>query len=332
MVSRFFNLLKLISSYFLSRLLRKVIHWGDPASFSVEPTNYCNLHCPECPSGMNLLTRDKGYMDFEMFQNLVDQLSSSVFFLNFYFQGEPYINPRFLEMVRYAKLKIIYVVTSTNGHFLTPENVRSTIESGLDKLIISLDGIDAETYEQYRSGGNFDKVITGIKEIVKQKKTSGSKKPRVVLQFLILKSNQHQVNQIRQLGKDLGVDKVELKTAQFYEFKEGNPLMPDDQRFSRYKKIQINYEDPAQYEIKNRQPNHCFRMWSSCVVTWNGEVVPCCFDKDASFKMGKLNDRSFEQTWKDESYHEFRKKIFCSRKSIDICTNCTEGTGITSFL
>lgn len=332
MVSRLINLVIILSSYFLSRLLHKAIHWGKPASISIEPTNYCNLHCPECPSGMNLLTRDRGNLDFEMVQDLLDQLSFSLLYINFYFQGEPYINPRFLEMVRYAKSKRIYVATSTNGHFLTPENVRSTIESGIDKLIISLDGTDAEIYEQYRAGGNFDKVITGIKEIVKQKKAAGSTRPRIVIQFLILKSNEHQINQIRHLGKDLGVNHVELKTAQFCEFKEGNPLMPDDQRFSRYKKIQENQADPARFEIRNRMPNHCFRMWSSCVVTWDGEVVPCCFDKDATYKMGNLNNHSFGQIWKNKSYYEFREKIFQSRKSIDICTNCTEGTGITYFL
>jgi radical SAM protein with 4Fe4S-binding SPASM domain len=235
-------------------------------------------------------------------------------------------------MVKYAKSKNIYVSTSTNGHFLTPENVRSTLESGLDRLIISLDGTNAESYEQYRAGGNFDKVITGIKEIVKQKKKDGLKKPRVILQFLILKSNENQIKQIRQLSKDLGVDKADVKTAQFYEFKEGNPLMPDNKRFSRYKKIQINLGSPPRYEIKNRLPNHCFRMWSSGVVTWNGEVVPCCFDKDATYKMGNLNEQPFGQIWKDKFYGEFRKKIFCSRKSIDICNNCTEGSGITYFL
>ena len=140
----------------------------------------------------------------------------------------------------------------------------------------------------------------------------------------MLKSNQHQVKQILQLGKDLGVEKVELKTAQFYEFKEGNPLMPDDLRFSRYKKIKSNPEDYPRYEIRNRLSNHCFRMWSSCVVTWDGAVVPCCFDKDATNTMGNLKDQAFEKIWKNEAYREFRKRILSSRKSINICMNCTE--------
>ncbi len=323
MVSKPLNLLKLLSGYFLSRLMCRVIHWGNPVSLTIEPTNFCNLHCPECPSGINLLTRDRGIMDPALFQNLIDQIYSTLYYLNLYFQGEPYIFPQFTEMVRVAKSKKIYVSTSTNGHFLTPENVRTTLESELDKLIISLDGDDSGTYEQYRAGGNFNEVITGIKEIVNQKKTRGSKKLKVILQFLVLKSNQHQVKHIRQLGKDLGVDKVELKTAQFYDFKQGNPLMPDG-RFSRYKKIKTDPESHPRYEIRNPLPNHCFRMWSSCVVTWDGVVVPCCFDKDAKYRMGNVKEQAFVKIWKNEAYREFRKNILSSRKSIDICMNCTE--------
>jgi len=301
-----------------------VIHWGNPASLSIEPTNCCNLHCPECPGGTDLLTRDRGIMDPVIYRNLLDQISPVLYYLNLYFQGEPYLHPHFTEMVGIAKSKKIFVSTSTNGHFLTPENAKATIESGLDKLIISLDGTDAESYEQYRVGGDFNKVITGIREIVKQKRAVGSKKPAIILQFLVLKSNQHQVNQILQLGRDLVVDKVELKTAQFYEFRDGNPLMPDDPRYSRYTKIKSNQDGHPRYGIRNRLRNHCFRMWSSCVVTWDGTVVPCCFDKDATYPMGNLEEHSFDKIWENEAYREFRKKILSSRKSIGICLNCTE--------
>jgi len=281
---------------------------------------------------MNLLTRDKGIMDFHLYKNLVSQISPSLFYLNLCFQGEPYLHPQFTEMVKIAKSKKIFVSTTTNGHYLTPENAKATVESGLDNLIISLDGTDAVSYEKYRVGGNFSEVITGIKEIVRQKKEAGSKKPMVILQFLLLKSNQHQVKDIRKFGKELGADKVELKTAQFCEFRKGNPLMPDDPKFSRYKKSKTDPEGHTLYEIRNRLPNHCFRMWSSCVVTWDGFVVPCCFDKDAAYRMGNLDENSFSEIWKNETFREFRKKILSSRKSIDICINCTEGMGITYLL
>jgi radical SAM protein with 4Fe4S-binding SPASM domain len=261
----------------------------------------------------------------------VDELSPDLYYLNLYFQGEPYLHPRFNEMITYAKSKKIYVSTSTNGHFLTNENISRTIESGLDKLIISLDGTDDKTYQQYRIGGNFNEVLRGIAELVRQKKSSGSKTPKIILQFLVLKSNQHQLNDIRKLGKELGVDKVELKTAQFYDFRNGNVLMPE-RRYSRYIKNKNAGADQPAFKIQNGMPDHCFRMWSSSVVTWDGKVVPCCFDKDAAHMLGNLKDNTFWGIWRNGGYKDFRKKILSSRKSLDICTNCTEGSGITSIL
>ena len=166
---------------------------GAPVSVSIEPTNYCNLHCPECPSGTRVLTRERGYIDPEDFRKIIDQLSPELFWLTFYFQGEPYLHPKFHEMVRYAKSKNIYISTSTNGHFLTEENAVQTIQSGIDRLIISLDGTDQDAYSSYRIGGSFEKVITGIKEIVKQKKNRHSARPYIIIQFLVLKANQHQL-------------------------------------------------------------------------------------------------------------------------------------------
>jgi radical SAM protein with 4Fe4S-binding SPASM domain len=268
-------------------------------------------------------------MDLDLFKNIIDQLSRTLYYLNLSFQGEPYLHPQLKDMIAYAKSKRIYVSTSTNGHFLNPENAGKSIESGLDRLIISLDGADAEAYQQYRRGGDFNLVLSGIREIVKQKKAMRVKHPRVVLQFLVLKSNQHQISRIQQLGKELGVDKVELKSAQFYDFEGGNQLMPDNLRYSRYAKTQ-DPDGQNRYKLRNRLPNHCLRMWSSCVISWDGVLVPCCFDKDADHRMGNLQEQSFREVWKNESYMEFRKKIVEFRKSVDICTNCTEGMPSTT--
>jgi radical SAM protein with 4Fe4S-binding SPASM domain len=331
-IRRFFNLLKILSSYAISRITRRVIHWGHPLSVSIEPTNLCNLHCPECPSGTRMLTREKGLIEPEIFKNIIDQLSPEINWLTFYFQGEPFLHPGFYEMVRYAKSKNIYVATSTNGHFLNEINAVSTVKSGIDRLIISLDGTDPESYSSYRKGGSYQKVTEGVREIVKQKRILKSHRPFIVIQFLVLKTNQHQLREIKQLGVELGVNKVELKTAQFYDFEKGNPLMTDIERFSRYKRCNTDSENPPLYKIKNRLANHCFRMWSSTVITWDGWVVPCCYDKDAVYKMGNLRDQSFEEIWKGKKYNEFRKKILHSRNKIDICRNCAEGIGYSKFI
>jgi radical SAM protein with 4Fe4S-binding SPASM domain len=303
----------------------KVIHWGRPVSVSIEPTNFCNLHCPECPSGQRILTRDRGYIEPETFKKIIDQLSPELHWLTFYFQGEPYLHPGFHEMVSYAKSKSIRVSVSTNGHFLDGSNAAETIRSGIDQLIISLDGSDPKAYSAYRIGGSYVRVINGIKEIVQQKKETRSHRPSVVLQFLVLKTNQHQLREINELGAELGVNKVELKSAQFYDYEKGNPLMTDIDRYSRYEKCAVDSPDGALFKIKNRLPRRCFRMWSSSVFTWDGWVVPCCYDKDATYKMGNINERTFADIWNSKAYDDFRKKIIHSRHEIDICKNCAEG-------
>jgi radical SAM protein with 4Fe4S-binding SPASM domain len=240
-------------------------------------------------------------------------------YLILYFQGEPLLNPAFFEMASYAKEKGIYTATSTNGHFLTDENARKIIESGLNRLIISLDGADQETYEQYRRGGDLNMVFDGIGKVVRLKKEMKSSTPYVIIQFLVFKNNEHQIPAMKTLAKELGADKLELKTAQIYDYENDTSLIPDHPKYARYIK-----DGSGKWKLKKAIHNRCFRMWSGAVITWDGRVVPCCFDKDATHQFGKLETHSFKKIWKSKSYKEFRKQVFTDRNKIDICQNCTE--------
>ena len=116
---------------------------------------------------------------------------------------------------------------------------------------------------------------------------------------------------------------MKFKTAQMYDYKHGNELIPEQEKYSRYKK-----QTDGTYKIKNELSNHCWKLWHSCVITWDGKIVPCCFDKDAKHQLGDLNKRSLAEIWRNDAYQTFRKKILQSRKEIDICTNCSEGTKV----
>lgn len=299
------------------------LHHGLPISISIEPTTSCNLRCPECPSGVRSFTRPTGMLKMDLFNNVIDQLASTLSYLTFYFQGEPYLNPKFLEMVQYASRKGIYTATSTNAHYLNDENAKDTITSGLDRLIISIDGTSQETYESYRIGGRIDKVIEGTKNILRWRKELKSKTPHVVFQFLVVRPNEHQVPEVYKLANALGVDRVALKTAQVYDYQNGSDLIPTVDKYSRYQR-QVN----GSYTIKNELLNHCWKMWHSCVITWDGKVVPCCFDKDAHHVMGDLSSQSFDTIWTSEAYTEFRASLLRSRSEIEMCKNCTEGTKV----
>jgi radical SAM protein with 4Fe4S-binding SPASM domain len=335
--SRVKNLIQVTASYYASLWIKKPMVWGKPISISIEPTTSCNLRCPECPSGLRSFTRPTGMLDFDLFKDIINQTYKSSSYLLLYFQGEPYLHPNFTELVDYASSKGLYTATSTNAHYLSDENARKTIESGLDRLIISIDGTTQETYESYRIGGKLEKVIEGTRNIIKWKKKLKSNTPYVMFQFLVVKPNEHQIEEVEALGKQLGVDKVAFKTAQLYDYINGNSLMPSIEKYSRYKKISNNSysrgdsrspRELDKYVLKAKLKNQCWKMWHSTVVTWDGTVVPCCFDKDAAYKQGSLKDQKLAHVWQGESYDDFRKQLLTNRKSLDICQNCTEGTKV----
>ena len=241
-------------------------------------------------------------------------------YLIFYFQGEPYINPDFLDMVSYAHQNGVYTITSTNGHFLSDKNAKKTIESGLDRLIISVDGTTQKTYENYRIGGKLEKVLKGTENLIKWKKQLKSKTPHVIFQFLVVKPNEHQIPDVYRLAEEIGVDEVKLKTAQVYDYEHGNDLIPTIEKYSRYHK-----KADGTYGVKNELLNHCWKLWHACVISWNGLVLPCCFDKDADHRLGDLNHNTFQDIWHGKEYDQFRKSLLIGRDQIEICKNCTEG-------
>ncbi len=303
--------------------LRKPWHPGLPISLSVEPTTACNLGCPECPSGLKVFTRPTGNIKLEEFKTWVSEWSEFVFHVNFYFQGEPFIHPQLMQMVQLAHQKKIYTAISTNAHFMGDKTVADIIDSGLDRIIISLDGFTQEVYEQYRVNGKVDDVKKAVKRLVDEKRRRGVHHPHVIVQTIVVKPNEHEVEEIKQWAKEVGVDEVKWKTAQLYYPADNHPLMPEQEKFRRYRK-----NADGKWEIKSRLDNHCWRLWSSCVITWDGKIVPCCFDKDAAHPMGSLREYSFSEIWNNESYRHFRGQLLKSRKSIDICSNCSEGTKV----
>jgi radical SAM protein with 4Fe4S-binding SPASM domain len=321
---RVWNAAKVFSSFQLSRLTGRPVQWGLPVSVAFEPTTSCNLRCPECPSGLRAFTRPTGMLDNGFFRKTIDEIHRELLYLIFYFQGEPYLNPSFLDMVKYASGKGIYTATSTNAHYLTSDMAKRTVESGLDRLLVSIDGTTQETYQQYRVGGRLEKVIAGAREVVEWKRRLGSRTPFIVFQFLVVRPNEHQVEEVRRLGREIGADAVWLKTAQVYDYEnDPNGLIPENDRYSRYRKGGDGRRVP-----KNRLLNHCWKLWHANVITWDGLVVPCCFDKDAQHRLGSLAGQSFREVWSNGEYRRFRSALMKGRKNIDICSNCSEGTRV----
>jgi radical SAM protein with 4Fe4S-binding SPASM domain len=309
------NLIKAGYSYLQSSLSRNAEIRGMPISVSTELTNNCNLSCPHCSSGSGTMTRNKGFMDIELFRKVIKELSPYLYNINLYFQGEPMLHPLFFSFLNNCGDN--KTVVSTNGHFLSEENSEKLAQSRLNKLIISIDGMDQESYSAYRVNGNHGKVIEGLQNVSKAKKNRNSSL-KVEIQFLVNGFNEHQVPRVRELAKKVNAS-LRLKSMQITDNKEIGSWLPTDKRFRRY--ILRNGE----YVINNSLPDRCARLWFNPVVTWDGKVVPCCFDKDAEYVMGNLNTDSFRDIWDGPKYRIFRKSILTGRHMIEMCRNCTSG-------
>lgn len=289
-----------------------------PLFISVEPADFCQLRCPQCPVG--IAARNTGTLiDEKLVFDTISELRKSLLHVIFYFQGEPLLNPRLSEYIRFAHDNGIYTSTSTNGMLLNSDNARKLVESGLDKLIVSVDGATQEVYEQYRKGGKLERALEGIRFVQEWKQKLGSRTPFVEMQFIVFGTNEHQISEVKKLAKSSGADSLAIKTAQIYDFEYSNPLHTSLSRYSRYRK-----QSDGSYVLKNPLKNRCRRVISGAVLNVKGEVLPCCFDKGSEFSYGLVTDADFMTLWQNKKATDFRKAVYTNRKQFEMCRNCTE--------
>ena len=298
--------------------------WGLPTHVQLEPTNFCNLRCALCPvtTGME---RPSGFLHFDLFRKIIDEIGDTVFLLQLWDWGEPFLHPDIYEMIAYARQKDLRIVSSTNGHvFADQENAVKVVRSGLDTLIVAVDGVTQETYEQYRRGGNLEQVLQGVREVIAQKRLLGSATPLVNLRFMVMKQNEHEIPAFKRLAKSLGVDVLTFRTICPLDAgkKQGRDrpdmdFLPDDTRYQRFRR------DSATNERIRRKRNPCKTLWNNPVIHWNGAVCPCCFDADEKYALGSLAAESFREIWTGRGYRQFRRKFRDNYRNIDLCSECT---------
>lgn len=309
------NLVKAGYSYLKSSVIHRPVLYGMPVSVGVELTNNCNLHCPECAAGSGRMKRERGCMEEDLFNKIIKELSPFLYNSNLYFQGEPMLHPNFFTLLETCK--DTYTTVSTNGHYLSEENSVKIVKSGLKKLIISLDGLDQETYSSYRKNGNVNAVLNGIKNVTEAKRKFNSQ-INIEVQFLVNRFNEFQVPGVRALVKNLKA-RLKLKSMQVIDKQDAGSWLPLNCKYKRY------YLKNGEYVIKNSLPDRCGRLWFNPVITWDGKVIPCCFDKDAEYVMGDLNHDLFRDIWNGPKFRLFRKSVLSGRHTIGMCCNCTSG-------
>lgn len=313
------NLAALSSGYASSHVVKGPLVWGYPISIMIEPISRCNLRCPLCPIGARELKRDLGVMTLENFKLILDNVGRYVKVIALWNQGEPTINDQLPEMIAEATKRGIYTMVSTNGTLLHRRNlITRLLDAGLSELVFSIDGLTPESYKIYRIGGELEVVVENMKELRKLRDARGRKSPKLIMQWLPMKHNQHEIPYLRAKAKEWGADTVEIKTAQVYTDYQAAQYLPDMEELRRYERQGQRWETKRRYQS-------CKRLWFSTMIDWNGNVVPCCFDKDEQFLMGNALSQDFKTIWHGEKYNSFRTKLIRQGRIEEMCRNCTEG-------
>ena len=316
-IRRAANALKCRCSFFFARI--GVLHYDYmPLFVALEPADWCILKCRQCLVGLagNREITQRHIMKPELYHKVIDETAPYAHTLILHFQGEPLLSPYLEDMVAYAHKKRLFTVFSTNAQLLDSKRAEELAKAGLDEIIISLDGLTQESYTAYREGGSINRVFEGIRAMSNIER---GHRPEIVVQCLMLKSNETEWDEMRRCYKQLGADRLVFKTAQFYDFEHGNYNMPSDNRYCRY------YQDKqGAWHIKKPLLNRCYRLWSGCVITAIGDVRPCCYAKSKEVSFGNITNHSLKDVLRGGKAIDFRKKLFTNRKSISICCNCDE--------
>ena len=290
-----------------------------PSRMVVEPTNYCNLSCPLCPTGSKTLEAPKGYMDLDKYKALVDELKDCLRNIEFCGYGEPLLNQNIDKMISHAVGYGIHTMLVTNGQLLRKNNwAEKLVDSGLNKIKISLDGLSQETLSKYRVNASFDELMEGIQKINEAKERRNTKFPIILLQFIVMRHNEHEVPLLKDFGKKLKA-KIKLKTLCTKQIYQASEFLPKDQKYSRY---DFN-ESKKVLDSKIKQPDVCVMAWTWAHVNWDGSVVPCCKDPHRKHEIGNtFAVGSFLDIWNSPAYVKFRKELLCNRKKLFACKNC----------
>jgi MoaA/NifB/PqqE/SkfB family radical SAM enzyme len=286
------------------RFKREVVHNYPVAAF-IEPNLFCNLQCPACPTGLRLGLRPTVSIKEELFKAAIDEIGDYVFQLYMYNWGEPLLHKQTPELIRYAKAKDLKIVLSTNLSIkLTDDYIERLVQSGLDRLIVSLDGLTQETYEKYRRGGKLDLVRENVMRIKQAKERLGVSTPKVVWQFLVFKHNEHEIEQARAEFKDWGADEITIGAAEMPAEEHSKGLEPST--LPQYNLYHPDHPVPREAERQMNSGRACSWLYGVFVLNPNGRVSPCCSVSSEKLDFGEYKSGAFFDLWNNEKFRRAR--------------------------
>jgi len=305
------RIIKNVAGAFCNYKRKKVLLDNLPTVLWIEPTNKCNLKCIMCPN--RKIPEDQlGFMDWDTYKKIIDEIkefASSIYLL---LAGESLLHKDIYRMIRYARDNDIRPLLNTNGTILVSKESRNKLlESGLEHITFAFDGYNKETYEKIRIGADYDKVVEGIIEFLKEKKKRNLKEPYVAITTL-------------EIGEDCNKDEKKSK-KKFYELFEGLPV---DEFIAKtlhtWGGEVIGTDDFTPPPLDKNRFYPCSHLWSTMSMRWDGTVVPCCFDYSNNYVLGNVKEKNLKDIWNDEPMLKLRRAMLDGTyHTLDpICKDC----------
>ena len=306
----------------LSAILRRETSWGHPILLNIEPTNICDQRCTICETGLGILGRKPKSMTFDEFKHILDQFDGNLRVILFYFMGESFLNKDAYKMIRYAADRGIYVSACTNGNRIDPERL---VKSGIADIQFQIAGTTPDVHATYRVGGDLERVIANIRETMRLKRELAyelSRNPypmKIGMGFILLKPNEHQVEDFIKLARELEVDEYQVIDPCVRTVEQGRELLPTDKAHWIY--------DLAAFERGELKPrvtphNYCEWIYSTVTIQVNGDVVPCCRDPLGKWVLGNVFDENIYDIWNGERFKALRRAVATRQKDLPLCALC----------
>ena len=281
-----------------------------PLFLKIEPSRLCQLKCPGCSHNIHksMLQNNKGFMSLDSFCKIVEPFTKTLIGISLSGTGEPMLNKDLISMIEYANSKNIGVNYPTNFSLQFSDNyLEKLVKSGLDKIMISMDGISGETYNLYRVGGDVELVKYNVKRLSEIKCNLKMKNPHIEWKFIVFEHNKHEVDKALKVYKEWGFDSISLEND--------------------------NYSEEARGQVRKHYKNKkvCFWPYSTMHFCWDGTVAPCC-DRLRKWDIGIGISTNVKDIWNNTKYKRIRKGFTSNngrKKMLSYCKACFIKKGIS---
>jgi len=277
-----------------------------PDRVYIESTNYCNLKCIMCPTGLGVIRRPKGYMDMKLYRAIVDEIGPLVSSAVLHSWGEPLMHPELFEMIRLGTRAGIRIETSTNITILNAERARAVLDAGLDVLYLALDGATKETYERVRVNAKWEKSLRHVEEFLELKRQMGAP-TRVILQIIAMNETRADIEAFLERWRRPEVDQVNVKHLDTW----GDQVDAiSDHRIA------------GERVPMKRVP--CPNLWYHGYIFWDGALASCERDYDVKTPLGNVRDGGVMKVWNGPAMQDLRRRHREGTFTAPACAKCVE--------